>query len=66
MLEHCKIVLNGVKDEKNLFRKELIKSLAWLNEEEQRQLGQWVRKNFHEQHAEIIDEILFTKYNLAS
>lgn len=66
MLEHCKTVLNGVHEDKRLFRKELIKSLSWLNEEEQVQLKTWVRKNFLLEHADVIQEIINTQYNFAS
>jgi hypothetical protein len=66
MLEHQKIVLNGVKNDKKLFRKELIKSLAWLNSHEQIQLRKWVRENFHHVHAEIIKDVLYPKYEQAS
>lgn len=66
MLESCKIVLNGVRDDKQLFKKELIKSLAWLNTNEQKQLSRWVKENFYNQHADVINEILLTKYDYAS
>ncbi len=66
MLEYCKIVLNGVHEDKKLFRKELIKSIAWLKAEEQNEFISWVKNNFQDQHADVIDEILNTKYNFAS
>lgn len=66
MLETCKIVLNGVKDDKHLFRKELIKSLAWLNSEEQKALKHWVHENFYDRHADIIDEVLIAAYDYVS
>ncbi|MCU4165052.1 hypothetical protein [Carboxylicivirga caseinilyticus] len=66
MLESCKTVLNGVHDDKFLFRKELIKSLSWLEADDQVKLQAWVRKNFYSEHADIIEEILNTKYNFAS
>ncbi|MCU4155516.1 hypothetical protein J1N10_05980 [Carboxylicivirga sp. A043] len=66
MFELCKTVLNGVHEDKNLFRKELIKSLSWLNSEEQIKLQAWVREKFGHEHADVIDEILDTKYQFAS
>ncbi len=66
MLESCKTVLNGVKEDKYLFRKELIKSLAWLNPEEQKELSHWVKGNFQQQHADVIEEILIKQYDYAS
>ena len=66
MLETCKIVLNGVKDDKHLFRKELKKSMDWLNSEEQITLKGWVQENFYDRHADIIDEVLLTSYDYVS
>ncbi len=66
MLEYCKIVLNGVREDKSLFRKELIKCMAWLQTQEQTQLKTWIKDNFCHQHADVINEILFTKHEFAS
>nr|WP_321452327.1 hypothetical protein [uncultured Carboxylicivirga sp.] len=66
MLECCKTVLNGVHEDKFLFRKELIKSLSWLNAEDQHKLQIWVRDHYYCEHADVIEEILNTKYNFAS
>ncbi len=62
MLEHQKIVLNGVQNNKQLFRKELIKSLAWMNPEELTKLRLWVRDKFYHKHSDVINEILYAKY----
>ncbi len=66
MLELCMSVLNGVHEDKKLFRKELIKSMSWLNTSDQIKLQIWVRKHFMDEHADVIDEILSTKYLFAS
>ncbi len=66
MLELCKTVLNGVHEDKNLFRKELIKSLSWLDQEDQDKFQRWVRERFGNEYPDIIDEILKTKYSFAS
>ncbi len=66
MFELCKTVLNGVHEDKSLFRKELIKSLSWLNQEDQEKFQNWVRERFRYEHADVIDEILNTKYQFAS
>jgi hypothetical protein len=66
MLEHQKIVLQGVSDHQGLFRKELIKSLDRLNAEVQAQLKHWVRRNFYHRHARIIDELCHMEYEIAS
>lgn len=57
MLEHQKIVLSGVADHKQLFRKELRKSLSWLDAKEQHALKKWIRENYYHMHAEAIDEV---------
>ncbi len=66
MLDLCKTVLEGVHEDKNLFRKELIKSMSWLNAEDQLKFQAWVRKTFGHRHADVIEEILNTKYLFAS
>ena len=66
MLEHQKIVLQGVSYDKYLFRKELVKSLSWLNNEEQKQLAKWVKENFIHQHTETIMDVFYPKYEYAS
>lgn len=65
MLECCKTVLNGVHADKFLFRNELVKSLSWLDVDDQLKLQIWVRKNFSGEHSDIIEEILNTRRNLA-
>ena len=54
MLEHQKIVLQAVADNEQLFRKELKKSLTWLNNEEISQLEKWLIENFSQSHAKTI------------
>lgn len=57
MLEHQKLVLQNVAWNQDLFRKELLKSLSWLNEEEQEQLYIWLSKNF-DYYNDIIQEVI--------
>ncbi len=66
MLEHQKKVLQGVSNDPFLFRKELIKSAAWLNSHELTQLRLWVREQFYPVHKNIIDDILYPRYDFAS
>ena len=66
MLDYCKTVLKGVHENKYLFRKELIKSLAWINPQNREQLQNWVRQNYFSEHADIIEEVLNKKYTIAS
>ena len=65
MLEAQKKVLSGVSNSKELFRKELIKSHAWLNAEELDNLKSWAITHFYTSHSEIIDEVFLKKYNKA-
>lgn len=57
LLEHQKLILDKVKDDSKLFEKELIKSLKWLSKEERKELKNWVKENFYDDYALIIDEI---------
>ena len=61
MLEHQKIVLNGVQFDKRLFKKELIKSLVWLPPNEQIQLRKWVKEHFYHSHADVINDVFHPK-----
>jgi hypothetical protein len=58
MLEHQKIVLKGVHEDKSLFRKELLKSMKWLQEGEQAEFRTWVRQNFAKEHPEVLGELI--------
>jgi hypothetical protein len=61
MLEIQKKVLNGVSNDKGLFRKELIKAHAWLNALELKELKKWVVDKFYHIHKDIINEVLQLK-----
>jgi hypothetical protein len=54
MLEHQKIVLFNVSENKALFKKELLKSLDWLTQDELKIFWQWLKQNYWETHGEII------------
>lgn len=62
MLEVQKKVLEGVSFSKELFKKELIKSHAWLNHKELEDLQTWVIKNYRSIHPEIINEVFNNEY----
>ena len=66
MLEYSKTVLRGVHENKHLFRKELIKSLAWINPRDRDKLQKWVCQYYFSEHADIIEEVLNNKYHIAS
>jgi len=62
MLKHQKIVLSNVRHYLPLFRKELKKTLEWLNNDEINELEEWLEGNFDGKHTDIIDEV-FIYYN---
>lgn len=57
MLEHQKYVIEKVSHDKYLFRKELVKSLGWLNSNEVYELYKWVKSNYMGSHKDIIYEV---------
>ncbi|WP_421921153.1 hypothetical protein [Marinifilum sp.] len=59
MLEHQKFVLEAVADQESLFRKELIKSMNWLDENDQEKLINWLKNRFNNR-LDVIDEIINT------
>ena len=46
MLSHQKKVLENVCYDKELFKKELYKCLAWLEKEEVEELVEWLKNNY--------------------
>ena len=57
MLEHQKLVLQNVAFSKELFRKELNKSLAWLNVHERDKLHAWLKMHYCDAYGEIIEDV---------
>jgi hypothetical protein len=57
MLEHQKIVIDKVSTDRDLFRKELIKSLKWLSHDEIIELQKWVKEKYWNIHKEVIKEV---------
>jgi hypothetical protein len=57
MLELQKLVLQQVSDTKSLFRKELQKSLRWLDCHEIEILQDWVIQNFGNRYQDVINEV---------
>lgn len=58
MLEHQIIVLRGVSHDRYLFRKELLKSMSWLNAEDQSSLIRWIGENYQSRYPEILKEVI--------
>jgi hypothetical protein len=57
MLELQKFVLLQVSDTEMLFRKELQKSLKWLDYREIEMLHDWVIRNFGDRYQDVINEV---------
>ncbi|WP_044213578.1 hypothetical protein [Saccharicrinis fermentans] len=57
MLEHQKKVLLGVANNPRRFRKEIVKSLVWLSDEESEALYYWVKKEFGSNYSQILSEV---------
>jgi len=66
MLEHQIKVLKSVSGNPELLKKELQKSMQWLNNKEQEQLIEWFKKNLMETHSDVLNEFLNSKFNFAS
>ncbi|MBN2668028.1 MAG: hypothetical protein JXR60_02265 [Bacteroidales bacterium] len=65
MLDHQKKVLTAIHDNETLFRKELIKSLVWLNAHEQTEFRKWVREQFSHRYQKLINEVLYSKMSVS-
>jgi hypothetical protein len=60
MLEYAKVILPKVSFSKELFRKELIKCIGWVEEDQRDELYDWCIENFKETYPDIISSV-FTK-----
>ncbi len=61
MLEHQKVVLIGVSNNPELFRKELYKSIIWLNSDEIGNLRRWIKDKFDGIYDKLIREVFNPK-----
>ncbi|MBN2520174.1 MAG: hypothetical protein JXB17_06700 [Bacteroidales bacterium] len=57
MLELQQLTLENICSDKDLFKKELIKSVKWLQSYEIFQLRKWLKNNYHETHGDVISEV---------
>ncbi|MCG8698604.1 MAG: hypothetical protein MI922_11160 [Bacteroidales bacterium] len=57
MLEHQKLLLEQLSYDKDLFRKEIIKSFRWLKSYEIVQLYGWLKDRYGSTHGEIIQDV---------
>jgi len=60
MLEYTKTVLQKVSFNEYLFKKELMKSLDWLETDDRIELQQWINIKFGSQYSHLISEIFDT------
>jgi len=58
MLEHQKIVLKGVCDNTPLFRKELLKSMQWIDKSELQEFNLWVWENFRDIQPDVVEQFI--------
>ncbi len=56
MLEYAKIILPKVSFSKELFRKELVKCIHWVEQNQIEELHAWCYENFNERYADILAE----------
>jgi len=57
MLEYSKTVLQKVSFNRDLFKKELLKSLRWLKKEEVVLLQVWCVIMFNDRYSDVIGEV---------
>ena len=57
MLELQQLTLQNLCADKELFKKELVKSIKWLQSYEIFQLRRWLKSNYSESHGDIITEV---------
>lgn len=55
MLEHQMKVLSSLSDNKELFLKELNKSMHWLNLTDKEQLLEWIKQNYSSLYPNLKD-----------
>ena len=60
MLEFCKNVLQKVSFDHILFKKELTKSLQWINEADAESLRLWCLEMYGNEYADIIQQAFET------
>lgn len=61
MLEHQMHMLKAVADNRELFKKELLKSLKWLNPDQLPEFKLWVNENFYQLYPNMIDDAFYSR-----
>ena len=54
MLEFCKNILEKVSFDQVLFKKELVKSIQWINKTDAKSLRDWCIEIYGNKHSNII------------
>jgi len=57
MLDYAKIILPKVSFSSQLFKKELLKCVQWVEANEVQELHDWCYKNFKDMYADILEEV---------
>lgn len=57
MLEYAKVILPKVSFSKELFMKELIKCINWVEKEQINELHNWCAENFNEIYPDVISKV---------
>ncbi|MDD4143926.1 MAG: hypothetical protein PHN68_04760 [Prolixibacteraceae bacterium] len=57
MLDYAKVILPKVSFSRQLFRKELVKCINWLEPSEVRELHDWCYLNFKEIYPDVLEEV---------
>lgn len=61
MIEYAKVILPKVSFSRELFKKELIKCVKWVEDpEDLNDLREWCEENFGEMYPEILNEVFST------
>ena len=60
MLEHQKLIIKNVSHNGDFFKKEILKSVKWLNVSDLIQLFEWLKNNFWQSREKEIKEVLQT------
>ena len=61
MLEIQKKVLKGVSNDLDMFKKELIKSHAWLSSSELDKLKEWLLIEFNDDYVKVINDVMHSE-----
>lgn len=56
MLEYAKVILPKVSFSRELFRKELIKCIDWVEENQVQELYTWCYQNFQKLYPDVLAE----------